>query len=223
MVHPAGAAGRTTGGSRSARAHWQVHADACAVRCPVAGMTATLGDAARWRGIDDCPRRRRRWHRRSSRRSLHENALVAENGSTGAILSSVHAHPGSGDRSFYTDLLTQFSRECPGIAMRCRVHNPIFWRMVRRPRVAWRSSMLKVGNIYRLKFPGIAARVIEPPPGKAPKDYPFLMESLFLRSRWYMNARGEPHYPDSPRLVLAQQAVAPKRAPQKGQHRERSF
>jgi hypothetical protein len=70
--------------------------------------------------------------------------------------------------------------------------------------------MLKVGNIYRLKFPGIAARVIEPPPGRAPKNYPFLMESLFLRSRWYVNARGEPRYPDSPRLVLAQQAVAPK-------------
>jgi hypothetical protein len=64
--------------------------------------------------------------------------------------------------------------------------------------------MLKAGNIYRLKFPGIAARVIEPPPGKAPKNYPVLMESLFLRSRWYVNARGEPRYPDSPRLVLAQ-------------------
>jgi hypothetical protein len=62
--------------------------------------------------------------------------------------------------------------------------------------------MMKVGKIYRLKFPGIAARAIEPLHGLAPKNYPFLMESIFLRSRWYVNARGEPLYPDAPRLVL---------------------
>jgi hypothetical protein len=73
--------------------------------------------------------------------------------------------------------------------------------------------MLKVGQVYRLKFPGIAARVIEPPPGKAPKDYPYLMESIFLRSRWYVNVRGEPAYPDAPRLALARTGAALKRTP----------
>jgi hypothetical protein len=62
--------------------------------------------------------------------------------------------------------------------------------------------MLQIGKIYRLKFPGIAARVIKPPPGLAPPGYPYLIESLFLRSRWYVNAKGEPAYPDAPRLIL---------------------
>jgi hypothetical protein len=62
--------------------------------------------------------------------------------------------------------------------------------------------MLSVGKIYRLKFPGIAARVIEAPAGYAPSNYPYLVESLFLRSRWYVNGRGEPVYPDAPRLVV---------------------
>jgi hypothetical protein len=62
--------------------------------------------------------------------------------------------------------------------------------------------MLNVGQIYRLKFPGIAARVIKPPAGYAPSNFPYLVESLFLRSRWYVNGRGEPVYPDAPRLVI---------------------
>jgi hypothetical protein len=49
-----------------------------------------------------------------------------------------------------------------------------------------------VGKIYRLRFPGIAARVIEPPPGLAPPRFPFLVESLVLRSRWWVNELGEP-------------------------------
>ena len=63
--------------------------------------------------------------------------------------------------------------------------------------------MLNVGEIYRLKFPGIAARVIKPPAGSAPAKFPYLVESLFLRSRWYVNGRGEPIYPDAPRLVVS--------------------
>ena len=62
--------------------------------------------------------------------------------------------------------------------------------------------MLGVGKIYRLKFPGIAARVIKPPAGHAPPNFPFLVESLFLRSRWYVNGRGEPAYADAPRLIV---------------------
>jgi hypothetical protein len=62
--------------------------------------------------------------------------------------------------------------------------------------------MLKFGQIYRLKFPGIAARVINAPHGQAPEGYSNLMESLFLRSRWYVNDRGEPFYPDAPVVLV---------------------
>ena len=62
--------------------------------------------------------------------------------------------------------------------------------------------MLHIGKIYRLRFPGIAARVIESPPGQAPSGFPHLVESLFLKSRWYVNANGEPAYPDAPKVIL---------------------
>jgi hypothetical protein len=62
--------------------------------------------------------------------------------------------------------------------------------------------MLQIGKIYRLRFPGIAARVIESPPGQAPSSFPYLVESLFLKSRWYVNAGGEPAYPDAPHVIL---------------------
>ena len=61
---------------------------------------------------------------------------------------------------------------------------------------------LKVGKIYRLRFPGIAARVIEPPARKAKSRYPYLVESVFLRSRWWVNDRGEPDNIHSPQLVI---------------------
>lgn len=58
---------------------------------------------------------------------------------------------------------------------------------------------MRVGNIYPLRFPGIAARVIEPPPGLAPPPrFPFLAESLVLRSRWWVNEFGEPDNIHSP-------------------------
>ncbi len=60
-----------------------------------------------------------------------------------------------------------------------------------------------VGKIYRLQFPGIAARVIKPPPGVAvSSNYPYLVESLFLRARWWVNARGEPDNIHSPLMVV---------------------
>jgi hypothetical protein len=59
-------------------------------------------------------------------------------------------------------------------------------------------ELLKVGKIYRLRFPGIAARVIEPPPGLAQPNFPFLVESLVLRSRWWVNEFGEPDNIHSP-------------------------
>jgi hypothetical protein len=61
--------------------------------------------------------------------------------------------------------------------------------------------MLTTGKIYRLRFPGIAARVIEPPKGRASGNFPFLVESLFLRSRWYVNERGEPDF-NAPSLIV---------------------
>jgi len=61
---------------------------------------------------------------------------------------------------------------------------------------------LKIGRIYRLEFPGIAARVIEPPAGHSSAEFPFLVESLFVRSRWYVNELGEPDNVHSPRLVV---------------------
>ena len=60
---------------------------------------------------------------------------------------------------------------------------------------------LIVGKIYRLQFPGIAARVIEPPPGVTSAKFPYLVESLFLRSRWWVNERGEPDNISSPMMM----------------------
>jgi hypothetical protein len=61
---------------------------------------------------------------------------------------------------------------------------------------------LKIGRLYRLEFPGVAARVIEPPAGHCSAKFPFLVESLFLRSRWYVNEFGEPDNVHSPKLVV---------------------
>jgi hypothetical protein len=68
--------------------------------------------------------------------------------------------------------------------------------------VTGQAEALVVGKIYRLQFPGIAARVIEPPPGAGSPNYPYLVESLILRSRWYVNERGEPDNISSPLMVI---------------------
>jgi hypothetical protein len=52
-----------------------------------------------------------------------------------------------------------------------------------------------------MRFPGIAARVIEPPPGIAPAEFPYLVETLFLRSRWWVNKLGEPQDYRSPLMM----------------------
>ena len=64
-------------------------------------------------------------------------------------------------------------------------------------------SSLKTGKVYRLGFPGIAARVIEPPADVEVGKYPYLVESLILRSRWWVNERGEPDNIYSPHLIVA--------------------
>jgi hypothetical protein len=62
---------------------------------------------------------------------------------------------------------------------------------------------LKVGKLYRLHFPGIAARVIEPPAGaQRSSEYCYLVESLVLRMRWWVNQRGEPDNIYSPKLIV---------------------
>jgi len=67
---------------------------------------------------------------------------------------------------------------------------------------------LKIGKLYRLSFPGIAARVIEPPAGVQVGKYPYLVESLILRSRWWVNERGEPDNIYSPQLITASDETA---------------
>jgi hypothetical protein len=61
---------------------------------------------------------------------------------------------------------------------------------------------IKIGDVYWLKFPGIAARVIEPPEqgSMAPKGYPILVESLVCRVRWYINEFGEGSH--SPQVLV---------------------
>ena len=66
-----------------------------------------------------------------------------------------------------------------------------------------RGSSLRIGKVYRLTFPGIAARVIEPPANVAGGNYAYLVESLVLRSRWWVNELGEPDNIYSPRLIVA--------------------
>jgi len=62
---------------------------------------------------------------------------------------------------------------------------------------------LKVGKLYRLSFPGIAARVIEPPADvMRSSEYCYLVESLVLRMRWWVNRRGEPDNIYSPNLIV---------------------
>lgn len=66
-----------------------------------------------------------------------------------------------------------------------------------------RGSSLRIGKVYRLTFPGIAARVIEPPANAPGQNYSYLVESLILRSRWWVNEFGEPDNIYSPRLIVA--------------------
>ncbi|WP_157087964.1 hypothetical protein [Bradyrhizobium jicamae] len=69
---------------------------------------------------------------------------------------------------------------------------------------------LKIGNLYRLGFPGIAARVIDPPAGiERSSEYCYLVESLVLRSRWWVNRRGEPDNIYSPHLIVPAAQEAP--------------
>jgi hypothetical protein len=82
--------------------------------------------------------------------------------------------------------------------------------------VARLAEPLIVGKLYRLQFPGIAARVIEPPPGVTSIKDPYLVESLFLRSRWWVNELGEPDNFSSPKMI-----TPARRARQQAQSRNK--
>jgi hypothetical protein len=68
--------------------------------------------------------------------------------------------------------------------------------------------MLQVGRIYWLRFPGIAARVIEAPAGLATSTHTNLVEGLVLRARWYVNDQGEPTHSHCPQLIVPESAAA---------------
>jgi hypothetical protein len=67
---------------------------------------------------------------------------------------------------------------------------------------------LEIGKLYRLRFPGIAARVLPNPPGTVVTMHDgargYLVESLFLKSRWWVNEKGEPNNHCSPLMVAPQ-------------------
>ena len=65
-----------------------------------------------------------------------------------------------------------------------------------------RETGLRIGEVYRLRFPGIAARVIQPPAKGEKSGYPYLVESLVLRSRWWVNEFGEPDNIHSPHMIV---------------------
>lgn len=65
---------------------------------------------------------------------------------------------------------------------------------------------LEIGRIYRLRFPGIAARVLPNPPGtysvEARGKRGYLVESLFLKSRWWVDEDGVPNNHMSPHMIV---------------------
>lgn len=64
---------------------------------------------------------------------------------------------------------------------------------------------LVVGKTYRLRFPGIAAKVLPNPPGMVVTMHDgtpgYLVESLFMKDRWWVNEHGEPNNYRSPLMI----------------------
>lgn len=65
---------------------------------------------------------------------------------------------------------------------------------------------LTVGKIYRLRFPGIAARVLPNPPGTTVTmddgSSGYLIETLFTKDRWWVRGDGKPNNHRSPWLIV---------------------
>ena len=60
--------------------------------------------------------------------------------------------------------------------------------------------MLQVGKWYRLSFPGTFAKVVEYSANVTPHSW--LVESLILRSRWWVTSEGRPNNHMSPWLIV---------------------
>lgn len=63
------------------------------------------------------------------------------------------------------------------------------------------NTKLKVGRVYRLSFPGIAARVLAAA-AEPSSEYCYLVQSLVLRRRWWANERGEPDNIYASKLIV---------------------
>lgn len=60
--------------------------------------------------------------------------------------------------------------------------------------------MIEVGRIFPLGN-GSWARVIRHAPEQSP-TFPYLVRSIFLRSRWWVNECGEPNNSKSPKMIV---------------------
>lgn len=58
---------------------------------------------------------------------------------------------------------------------------------------------LRVGRWYRLRFPGTFAKVIE---YNVRNSHPYLVQTLIMRSKWWVDDRGRPNNHCSPPLKL---------------------
>ena len=69
---------------------------------------------------------------------------------------------------------------------------------------------MKAGEIYRLELPWIGWARVLPMPANVSKceiegEPAYLIETLFLKRRWWVTAKGKPNNHRSPWLVINQQ------------------
>lgn len=59
---------------------------------------------------------------------------------------------------------------------------------------------MTVGKLYPLGN-GSWARVIRFAPGESP-DFPYLVRTIFLRAKWWVDSTGEPNNSKSPKMII---------------------
>lgn len=64
-----------------------------------------------------------------------------------------------------------------------------------------KQKSFEVGRVYRVAFPGVAARIIEPPKELMPPGFPFLAQSLVTAARWHVAEDGSGRHLGAPRLL----------------------